>query len=115
MEDGSELFSLEEFINNFKLERFSLGGPVFDTKKLLWLNGRYLREKRTEQEFVKYLQDQLFNNNYLSQIAPLVRERVEKSEDFIEYADFFFTAHVHADPAKFFTRGIECFRKVPIL
>jgi glutamyl-tRNA synthetase len=101
MEDGAELFSLDDFINHFKLQRISLGGPVFDTKKLLWLNGRYLREKRSEAEFVSYLQEQLFNNNYLSRIVPLVRERVEKSEDFIDYADFFFSAHIHSDTANF--------------
>ena len=101
MEDGSEIFSLDDFISQFKLERISLGGPVFDVKKLLWLNGRYLRERRTEPEFVAYLQEQLFNKEYLSKITPLVRERVEKSEDFIEYADFFFTAHVRTSPENF--------------
>ena len=33
-EDGRELFTLDEFIKEFKLERVSLGGPVFDLKKL---------------------------------------------------------------------------------
>ncbi len=91
--DG-EIFSLEQFIEQFDLEKIALGGPVFDMKKLLWLNGRYLREQRTELELVTYLQNQLFNTEYLSKIVPLVKERVEKSEDFIEYADFFFKAEV---------------------
>ncbi len=91
--DG-EMFSLEQFVDNFELEKISLGGPVFDVKKLLWLNGRYLRETRDESQLVSYLQDQLFNTEYLSKIVPLVKERVEKSEDFIEYADFFFKAEV---------------------
>ncbi|HXW60408.1 MAG TPA: glutamate--tRNA ligase [Myxococcota bacterium] len=97
MEDKSEMFSLDQFIAHFKLERISLGGPVFDLKKLLWLNGRYLREKYNNSELVSYLQNQLFSTEYLSQIVPLVKERVEKSEDFIEYADFFFKGDVLLD------------------
>lgn len=91
--DG-EMFSLEEFVEHFDLEKIVLGGPVFDVKKLLWLNGRYLRERRNDAQIVEYLQNQLFNTDYLSKIVPLVKERVEKSEDFIEYADFFFKADV---------------------
>lgn len=101
MPDGRELFELSDFIEHFQLERISLGGPVFDIKKLTWLNGRYLREKRTDSELVDYLQHQLFNREYLSKIVPLVKERVEKSEDFIDYADFFFRGDVACDKANF--------------
>ncbi|USN50541.1 MAG: glutamate--tRNA ligase [Myxococcales bacterium] len=90
----NEIFSLTEFVENFDLQKIVLGGPVFDVKKLLWLNGRYLRELRSEDQIVTYLQEQLFSSEYLSKIVPLVKERVEKSEDFIEYADFFFKADV---------------------
>lgn len=101
MPDGRELFSLSDFIDQFDLERISLGGPVFDIKKLTWLNGRYLREEMGEQEVVDYLQSQLFSREYLSRIVPLVKERLEKSEDFIGYADFFFTAEIACDPKAF--------------
>lgn len=97
MPDGQEMFSVEEFISQFDFQRVSLGGPVFDLKKLLWLNGRYLREKRSDTEIVDYLQKQLFSDDYLAQIVGLVKERVEKSEDFITYADFFFAGEVSPD------------------
>lgn len=111
-EDGTEIFSLEDFVENFKLERVSLGGPVFDLKKLLWLNGRYLREKRTDAQMVSYLQEQLFSQDYLNKIVPLVKERVEKSEDFIEYADFFFKGSVLVDPKDYLIKGIEDKKKL---
>ena len=98
-EDGREIFSLQDFIDNFKLERISLGGPVFDLKRLLWLNGRYLRERRTDADYVAYIKDRLFSDEYLAEIIPLVKERVEKSEDFVEYADFFFKGAVAVDAA----------------
>lgn len=101
MPDGREMFSLDDFIEHFQLQRISLGGPVFDIKKLTWLNGRYLREKYSEEEIVDYLLMQLFNRDYLRKIVPLIKERLEKSEDFIDYADFFFTKEVKADPNTF--------------
>ncbi len=90
MPDGREFFSLEEFIDHFQLQRISLGGPVFDVDKLTWLNGRYLRERLTDDQVTDYLLGQLFSRPYMQKIVPLVKERLEKSEDFIEYADFFF-------------------------
>jgi glutamyl-tRNA synthetase len=106
-EDGREIFSLADFVQNFKLKRVSLGGPVFDLQKLLWLNGRYLREFRDNDQFTKYLQKQLFSSEYLSQIVTLVKERVEKSEDFIAYADFFFKGDVLIAPENYQINGIE--------
>jgi glutamyl-tRNA synthetase len=106
-EDGREVFTLDEFIQNFNLERISLGGPVFDLKKLLWLNGRYLRERRTDDELVDYFREQLFSKAYLSQIIPLVKERVEKSEDFIAYADCFFKGDVTLDAESYAIKDIE--------
>ncbi len=111
-EDGREIFSLPDFVQNFKLERVSLGGPVFDLQKLLWLNGRYLREFRDNLQFTNYLQEQLFSSSYLSQIVTLVKERVEKSEDFIAYADFFFKGDVLIAADNYQIKGIEDKKKL---
>jgi len=113
--DGQEMFTLDEFIAQFELGRISLGGPVFDLKKLLWLNGRYLREKRSDAQIVSYLQDQLFSTHYLSQVVNLVKERVEKSEDFIGYADFFFAAEVHPDLKSLILKGRDLKETLKIL
>ena len=96
-EDGREIFSLADFVQHFTLSRVSLGGPVFDLKKLLWLNGRYLREKRTDDEIVAYLKSQLFNDDYLRAIVKVAKERFEKSEDFVSYAPWFFTASPYVE------------------
>lgn len=98
-ENEQEKFTLDEFVKEFNADRISLGGPVFDMQKLLWLNGRYVREDLDEDGFVDYLKKQLFNDDYLRKIAVLVKERVEKSEDFVGYADFFFKGSLDIDPA----------------
>jgi glutamyl-tRNA synthetase len=61
---------------------------------------------------VRYLQEQLFSTEYLSQIVPLVKERVEKSEDFIRYADFFFAGDVTVSAEHYLIKGIDDRKKI---
>lgn len=90
MPDGEEKFTLAEMVNNFDINRVSLGGPVFDTEKLDWLNGRYLRESLSDEEFVQRLMAWAYNKDYIMQFLPLVRERVERLSDVAPLAGFFF-------------------------
>jgi glutamyl-tRNA synthetase len=98
MPDGREEFSLAELIESFSLERISLGGPVFDVAKLTWLNGKYMRSL-SDRDLLDRLRGNLLGDAYLMQIMPLVHERIEKLEDFIEYAAFFFIGEVEYDEA----------------
>ena len=50
--DDQEIFSLEELIEYFSLERVNKAGAVFDLKKLEWMNGHYIRNI-DEQEYLK--------------------------------------------------------------
>jgi len=84
-----EIFSTEEMIEKFSWERFSLGGPVFDLQKLLWMNGQYLK-KKSDFEWVNLIRENVFNEEYLLQIIPLVKERVCAFEEFIDNTQFFF-------------------------
>lgn len=49
-----EIFTLGELVQEFSLERVHKGGAVFDTDKLDWMNGHYIREK-TPVELAKML------------------------------------------------------------
>jgi glutamyl-tRNA synthetase len=96
MPDGRDEFTLQEFIDAFELERISLGGPVFDLEKLTWLNGRYLRRLSTE-EMIARLRGHLLSDDYLAQVIPLCRERVDTLEAFFDYASFFFVGELPYD------------------
>jgi nondiscriminating glutamyl-tRNA synthetase len=41
--DDQEIFTMEELIRYFSLERINKSGAVFDIQKLLWMNGQYIR------------------------------------------------------------------------
>jgi glutamyl-tRNA synthetase len=96
MPDGREEFSLDEFVQEFELPRVSLGGPVFDLEKLTWLNGRYLRRMTTD-EFISRLRGHLLSDRYLSDVLPLVQERIDTLEGFYDYGSFFFVGEVSYD------------------
>ncbi len=97
MPDGeTEEFTLEQFVENFTLERISLGGPVFDLDKLTWLNGRYLRGL-SPADLLARLRSGVLSDDYLTQVIPLARERIDRLEDFMAYAQFFFVGEVSYD------------------
>ncbi|MGE0453384.1 MAG: glutamate--tRNA ligase [Vicinamibacteria bacterium] len=98
MPDEREEFTQEEFTAAFELERISLGGPVFDVRKLTWLNGKYLRRLSPEGLLGKLRQGPLSDESLL-RVLPLVQERVDTLEGFFEYASFFFVGELGYDPA----------------
>jgi glutamyl-tRNA synthetase/nondiscriminating glutamyl-tRNA synthetase len=49
--EGQVLFSPEELIQRFNLKKLSKGSPVYDEKKLNWLNSRVISEMSTEALF----------------------------------------------------------------
>lgn len=91
MPNGEEKFSLNEMVEQFSLERVSLGGPVFDLTKLNWLNGRWIRENLSETEFAARIQAWALNESYLMRIAPLVQSRVSVLSDLGPLAAPFFS------------------------
>ena len=97
MPDEREEFSMDEFIDSFQLEQITLGGPVFDLSKLIWLNGRYIRNLSDDELFDR-LRDGVIDDSYLRRIIPLVRERIDKLEDFAGYAGFFFDEELTIEP-----------------
>ncbi len=42
--ENQEIFSLDEMVEKFEWEEMNITGPIFDLKKLEWLNGKYTRE-----------------------------------------------------------------------
>ncbi|MGV8145232.1 MAG: glutamate--tRNA ligase [Alkaliphilus sp.] len=48
-EDNQEIFTMEELIEKFSLERISKSGGVFDINKLNWVNAHYIKESSLER------------------------------------------------------------------
>ena len=86
MPDEREIFSLEEMVASFDIDRVSVRGPIFDQEKLAWMNGQYIRALSAD-EFTENVQAWITPEK-LQALVPLVQERVEKLGDLIPLVDY---------------------------
>ncbi|NLY57984.1 MAG: glutamate--tRNA ligase [Gammaproteobacteria bacterium] len=100
MPDEREKFSLDEMVDNFDIQRVSLGGPIFDVEKLAWLNGQWIRDL-PEQDFVEAVQKWALNSDYLRPMVPLVQSRVETFSELVPLAGFFLTGKLDLQVEQF--------------
>ena len=92
-----EIFSKEELIKVFSIDRVQGSGAIFDMTKLDWMNGEYIRHK-SPRELLKlarpYLGDLINNNllpeNKIEQIVALEQPRLKKLSELAEKTDYFF-------------------------
>ena len=91
MPDEREKFSLKEMLEQFDIQRVSLGGPIFDQEKLSWLNASWIREDLSTEEFADRLHQWLLNKDYIMKFLPFAQGRVERLSDFAPMAAFMFS------------------------
>jgi len=91
MPGGVEKFTLEEMVENFNIDRVSLGGPVFDIAKLKDLSGKYIREDLDADALAERLQAWAFNKEYLRSIVPMIHKRLDVLADFGPLTGLFFS------------------------
>jgi len=96
----ADIFSLEDMLARFRVDKIRLGGPVFDLTKLKWLNGEYLR-RITPEDFYSRLRSTILSDEYLKQIAVLVQARIETLGQFGDLTHFFFAEDVLPSEAVF--------------
>lgn len=91
--EGIEIFDLEEFIENFSLERVHPSGPVFDIHKLEWMNGQYIMNLENQELKVKiknFYNDKNLDEETIDKSVPLVRERIRTLKEYWDIAGFLF-------------------------
>ncbi|MBI2086431.1 glutamate--tRNA ligase [Candidatus Daviesbacteria bacterium] len=96
---GKEILSLEEMISEFDLKNVHLANPIFDIRKLEWMNGEYIRKSKNSNlktQIYQYLQELSGGaldhptEEQIDKVIPLVKERIKKLSDFIPLTDFLF-------------------------
>ncbi|HNU67619.1 MAG TPA: glutamate--tRNA ligase [Myxococcota bacterium] len=88
MPDEREKFTLTEFVNEFSFDRISLGGPVFDLEKLIWLNGVHIREM-DDDELARRIVGLMFTPEAMKPLIPLIKERIRTLGDYPEHVSYF--------------------------
>ena len=97
-----EMFSLEELIQKFSLERVNKSGARFDPDKARWFNQQYLMQKSDAElaaAFMPLLEKRgvRADSAFVEKVVALVKERVQFVPELWEQAFFFFEAPVDFD------------------
>jgi glutamyl-tRNA synthetase len=102
-DDRRELFTREELVELFSLDRVGASPAVFDYQKLKHLNGVYLRALVSEEYaevLLAFLREQGYDwdEQLVRRAAPLVQEKIATLGEFPDFAGFLFEP-VEADRA----------------
>ena len=117
LDDKTEILSADDLTRHFTIERVSKSAAVFNTDKLNWMSGHYLRQLSTRD-----LADALLSYwrvhppsefpglpdiDYLLRIVPLIHERVKTLSDAAPLIPFFFTDEVEYEPTELIQKSMD--------
>jgi len=121
-DDKTELFTREELIRVFTLDRIGAAGGIYDPDKLLWMNGVYIRQMPLEElvertlpymerpEIAGGLPDSVkrpLDKAYTSRVLHLEHERLKTLGEAAEVVSFFFVDELHYDTAMLVQKGMD--------
>lgn len=100
-----EIFSLEELVQEFSMDRVAKNPAVFDSDKLNWINAQYIKKASPETimelaiphlEETGYLQGELTaqKREWLVQVVAAVQEYISYAAQVVEHAGIFFEDNV---------------------
>ncbi len=100
LDDKTEIFSREELVQYFAIERISKAAAVFSHDKLRWMNGVYIRDMSAEElteQLLPFLEKDLpvevkrpISREYVRQLVPLIQERLTTLGEAADLFGFFF-------------------------
>ncbi|MFN8291796.1 MAG: glutamate--tRNA ligase [Chitinophagaceae bacterium] len=98
--DGTEkeIFTKEELVEKFSMDRVHSAGAKFDYEKAKWFNHEWIRKLEVPaliskvSELLRQSGITVSNDTYLEKVIGLVRDRCTLLPDFIQQSSFFFNA-----------------------
>lgn len=102
-----EIFTLEQLVEEFSIERISKSGAKFDIEKAKWFNQHYIKEKPADY-LVALLSGEMNAAGLsagpvdLTKICALLKERITFPHELLEQGRFFFEA-----PAEYEAQVVE--------
>ncbi|CAM2873799.1 glutamate--tRNA ligase [Flavobacterium frigoris] len=102
--DGTdkEIYTLEELVEAFDLNRVHKAGAKFDPEKNKWFNHQYLIKQKDDdlaKAFAPIVAEKGISTseNQLTKIVSLIKERANFTSEFWDLSDFFFVAPIAYD------------------
>lgn len=95
--DGTEqeVFTREELITKFSLDRVQKSGARFDEKRLLWMNGQFIRELSLEELWERVeefwpVEASNADNDFKRRVLTLAQDRLKTLADLPPLTSYFF-------------------------
>ncbi len=115
-----EVFSRQELIEKFTLDRCNSANGVFDPAKLLWMNGLYIRRLSVEQftDAVKPFIEKAGLKFDEARWRPLVAHVQERAKTLVEVppmVDYLFTDKIAREMKEMFQKGVDAPKAKEIL
>ena len=101
---GKEIFTKEELIEHFSVERIHKGGAKFDFEKAKWYNHEWIKSAN-DNKLIPLVKNLLHENGIasddqkLKNIIPITKERCHLLNDFVSQSKYFFVAPEELDSA----------------
>jgi len=98
-----EVFNQQELVEKFSLENVGKSAAVFNTEKLLWLNGLYIRQEKPEilaDLLLPFLEQKGLrprSQAWLGEIVKTLKDRSKTLLDMANQAEFYFRSDFHFD------------------
>ncbi|MBI3914964.1 MAG: glutamate--tRNA ligase [Chloroflexi bacterium] len=111
-DDKSEIFSRDELIKLFTLDKIEHAPGTFDHSKLEWMNGFYIRQLPDDDlvnrvmPFLERAHLKVDRATLLS-FAPLLKERIKKLDEAAAMVDFLFADELEYDPQLLIGKGMD--------
>ncbi|MCJ8150438.1 glutamate--tRNA ligase [Shinella sedimenti] len=99
--EGEELLTMDQLAEKFDPENLSKAGAIFDIQKLDWLNGRWLREQLTEEQFNQRVLEWAMENDRVRQGLKLSQSRISKLGELPDLAGFLLKSDLGLTPEAF--------------
>lgn len=95
--DGTEqeVYTMDELLETFSLDRVQRSGARFDEKRLLWVNGHFIRELSLDELYARIepfwpASSATHSENYKRQVLTLAQDRLKTLKDLPALTDYFF-------------------------
>jgi len=103
--NDKEIFSKEELVRDFSLKKIQKAGAIFNTEKLDWLNGHYIRQMSIDeltQKCIPYLEQsgiikKAKDLDWLKKVIGLEQERMKRLNDIVNLGSYFWIDKIEYD------------------
>ncbi|MDE2899698.1 MAG: glutamate--tRNA ligase family protein, partial [Chloroflexota bacterium] len=105
LDDHTEVFSRDELVEHFDLDRVGKAGAIFNAEKLTWMNGLYIRQLPPEElaeRILPFLErphaegglsdsvERPLDAAFVATLTPLIQERLKRLDEAPELLSLFF-------------------------